>query len=207
MADTNKHFPDKHEKGMTRPHAGVDAKNLHAETRDKGMSQPQGMVGANKNLQAETSRKEMTRPRGRSIWSPFHSLQRDVDRMFEDFGRGWGLPSPRRWFGGLEDYGWNMSAVDVAEKDGVYEITAELPGVDENNIELSVANGVLTIRGEKSDEKEEYRKEYRLSERRFGSFQRSFALPDDADADKIEATFRKGVLTVSLPKRPRSDNG
>ena len=91
-------------------------------------------------------------------------------------------------------------AVDVAETEKAYEITAELPGMDEKNIEVKFADGLLTITGEKKEEKEEKKKDYYLSERSYGSFQRSFQVPDSVDADKIEATFKKGVLTVTLPK-------
>ena len=72
--------------------------------------------------------------------------------------------------------------------------------MDEKNVEVKVANGVLTIRGEKQDEKEEKKKGYHMRERSYGSFERSFQVPDGVDADKIEANFRKGVLTVILPK-------
>jgi HSP20 family protein len=75
-----------------------------------------------------------------------------------------------------------------------------LPGLDEKNVEVKVANGVLTIKGEKQDEKEEKKKDYYMRERSFGSFERSFAVPDGVDADKIEANFKKGVLSVTLPK-------
>jgi HSP20 family protein len=91
-------------------------------------------------------------------------------------------------------------AVDIAEKEKEYEVTAELPGLDESNVEVKFADGLLTIKGEKREEKEEKKKDYYLSERRFGSFQRSFQVPDGVDADKIEARFRNGVLTVTLPK-------
>jgi HSP20 family protein len=135
-------------------------------------------------------------------WHPFESIQREIDRIFDDFGRGWGTPS-RGWFNrpALRESAWTVPAVDVAEKDGAYEITAELPGIDEKNVDVSINNGVLTIRGEKSEEKEDTRKNYRLSERVYGSFERSFTVPDDADADKIDASFKKGVLKVTLPKR------
>ena len=93
-----------------------------------------------------------------------------------------------------------LPAVDVAEKDKEYEITAELPGMDESNIEVKLSNGMLTITGEKKEEKEEKKKDYYLSERRYGSFERSFQLPEGVDADKIEAKFTKGVLKVVLPK-------
>ena len=90
--------------------------------------------------------------------------------------------------------------MDLVEKDGEYEITAELPGIDEKNVEIKLANQMLTIKGEKEDSKEEKRKDYYLSERRYGSFQRSFQVPEGVDVDKIEANFAKGVLTVKLPK-------
>ena len=93
-----------------------------------------------------------------------------------------------------------MPTVDVSETDKAYEITAELPGMDEKNVEVKVANGVLTIKGEKQDEKEEKKKDYHMRERSYGSFERSFQVPDGVDADKIEANFKKGVLTVILPK-------
>ena len=73
-----------------------------------------------------------------------------------------------------------------------------MPGIDEKNVEIKVANQTLTIKGEKKEEKEE--KDYYLSERRYGSFQRSFQIPDSVDAGKIEASFAKGLLTVKLPK-------
>jgi len=92
-------------------------------------------------------------------------------------------------------------AVDVVESDKAYEITAELPGMDEKNIEVKVANDVLTIKGERQEEKEEKKKDYYLRERSFGSFERSFGLPEGVDADKIEASFKKGVLTLTLPKK------
>ncbi len=91
-------------------------------------------------------------------------------------------------------------AVDVAETEKAYEITAELPGMDEKNVEVKFADGVLTIKGEKQEEKEEKKKDYYLSERSYGSFQRAFQVPDGVDADKIEATFKNGVLTVTMPK-------
>ena len=94
--------------------------------------------------------------------------------------------------------------MDVAEHEKAYEITAELPGMDESNIDVKFSDGTLTIKGEKKDEREERQKDYHLSERRYGSFQRSFSVPDGVDADKIEAHFKNGVLTVTLPKKPEA---
>jgi HSP20 family protein len=76
--------------------------------------------------------------------------------------------------------------------------------MDEKNIEVKVTNGNLTIKGEKQEEKEEKKKDYYLHERHFGSFERSFDVPEGVDADKIEANFKKGVLTVTLPKKPEA---
>ena len=115
------------------------------------------------------------------------------------------MPSRRVGFGmepfwrGEVAWGGAAPVVDVVEKDKEYEITAELPGLDEKNIEVKLSDDVLTIKGEKKEEKEEKQKDYYLSERRYGSFQRSFRLPDGVDAEKIEARFKNGVLTLSLP--------
>lgn len=91
-------------------------------------------------------------------------------------------------------------AFDFVEKNAEYEITAELPGIDEKNIEIKLSNHLLTIRGQKSESKEENDKDYFLSERRFGSFQRSFRVPEGVDTDRIDANFSKGLLTLHLPK-------
>ena len=139
-------------------------------------------------------------------WAPFDSPRREIDRLFDEFHPfGWRLPSARPMLGfempKLGGEGWIVApAMDLVEKEKEYEISAELPGIDEKNVEIKVANHMLSIKGGKKEEKEEKRKDYHLSERRFGSFQRSFVLPEGVDADKIEANFVKGVLTVKLPK-------
>jgi HSP20 family protein len=142
-------------------------------------------------------------------WHPFESFRREIDRLFDDFGLGFRWPSARSPFAAeplfRRELTWpTMPAVDVVESEKAYEITADLPGMDEKNIEVKVADGVLTIKGEKQEEKEEKKKDYYLQERSFGSFQRSFELPESVDSDKIEASFKKGVLTVTLPKKPEA---
>lgn len=145
-----------------------------------------------------------------SAWRPFDLLQREMNRLFEDFGSGfWGAPFRRSVFGIEPSWGRELSwtaepAVDIVENDKAYEITAELPGLDEKNIEVKVVDGGLTIKAEKQEEKEEKKKDYYLHERHFGSFERSFRVPEGVDPDKIEANFKKGVLTVSLPKKPEA---
>jgi len=137
---------------------------------------------------------------------PFEGLRREIERVFDEFDVGrWPAPFGRSLFDVApfwrREAAWPVApAVDVAETEKGYEVTAELPGMDEKNIEVKFADGVLTIKGEKQEEKEEKKKDYYLSERSYGSFQRSFQVPEGVDADKIEASFKKGVLTVSLPK-------
>jgi HSP20 family protein len=139
-------------------------------------------------------------------WQPFESLRDEIYRLFEDFGRGFWQPSRRSLFPTAplfrSQLKWpTMPAVDVVESEKAYEINAELPGMDEKNIEVKVSDGVLTIKGEKREKKEEKEKDYYLQERSFGSFERSFEVPESVDADKIEAKFKKGVLTLTLPKK------
>jgi HSP20 family protein len=141
-----------------------------------------------------------------SPWRPFEQLRREVDRLFDDFNGGFWRPSfPRSFFdvaplGRGEQTGPTSPAVDVSETDKGYEIKAELPGMEEKNIEVNLADGILMIKGEKQSEKEEKQKDYYLQERSFGSFQRSFQVPDNVDTSKIEANFKNGVLTLNLPK-------
>ena len=135
-------------------------------------------------------RKERTAP-VETGWSPLESMRRELDRLFDEFGRE---PFWRTRGRGIEP------VVDLVEKPDRYEITAELPGMDEKNIEVKLSNEMLVIKGEKKEEKEEKEANYYMSERRYGSFQRVFRLPEGINTDKIEAGFKNGVLTVALPK-------
>lgn len=140
-------------------------------------------------------------------WAPLAGLRRDMDRLFDDFfsrvsafpfgRRAWEI-EPFRPFGGV--FRAAAPAVDFVERDKEYVVTAELPGLDDSDIEVKLANDVLTIKGEKKEEKEEEKGDYHVSERRYGAFQRTLRLPDDVDQEKIDAKFAKGVLTVTLPK-------
>lgn len=128
--------------------------------------------------------------------SPFVSLQREIDRLFEDFGRGFpSFPAMRGERGTAL-----MPSMDVAETDKEIEITAELPGLEEKDVQVNVSDNVLTIRGEKRAEKEEKDKNYHVVERSFGSFERTLQLPEGVKADDIKATISKGVLKVTVPK-------
>ncbi|MDO8404734.1 MAG: Hsp20/alpha crystallin family protein [Pseudomonas sp.] len=142
------------------------------------------------------------------LWRPLEKLRQQVDQLFSDFGHGRGLSPFSRGLFDVEPL-WSqeltvpsLPAVDITEKDKSYEITAELPGMDQKNIEIKLSNGSLIIKGEKKEDKEEKRKGYHLSERHYGSFERVFSLPKGVDAEKIDASFSKGVLSISLPKKP-----
>lgn len=125
---------------------------------------------------------------------PFYALQRSMSRFFDEFFNGFGLAP----------FGEQMSefypSVDVIENDKQIQISAELPGLDENDIEVTLKDDVLTISGEKKAEKEEKDKNYYRMERSYGSFRRSIPLPSEIESNKVDATFKKGVLTITLPK-------
>ncbi|HJU18098.1 MAG TPA: Hsp20/alpha crystallin family protein [Stellaceae bacterium] len=163
---------------------------------------PQASQGSQQGSQAARTPARMRR----SDLDPFQSFRSEMDRMFDQLWRGFGLPSMRRGFEsepfwrGEGGFGASMPAVDVAEDDKAYHITAELPGLNEKDIEVNLSDDILTICGEKRDEQEQKDKNYHFSERRYGSFRRSFAVPQGIDRDKIEANFRNGVLALTLPK-------
>lgn len=129
---------------------------------------------------------------------PFRSLHRQMDRLFEDFSRD--LHWPR--FETASEMA--MPLIDVAETDDGLTVTAELPGIEEKDIEVDLTNNILTLKGEKKSETEEKKADYHFRERSYGSFARSIAVPFDVDPDKVEAGFAKGVLTVTLPRPPEA---
>jgi HSP20 family protein len=132
--------------------------------------------------------------------APYQSLHREIDKVFQDFSRNFGLPhmsqSPNQ--NGLS-FSPNM---DVVESEKALEITTELPGVTEKDVEITIVDNVLTIRGEKNAEKKEEKDDYHMVERTYGSFRRSLRLPFEISADKIDASFKDGILKVILPKPP-----
>jgi len=128
---------------------------------------------------------------------PMLVLQRDMNRLFDEFFRGFGLMP----FGAFGER-WDVFSprVDVVESGKEIKVSAELPGMEEGDIEVTLSNDVLTISGEKKEEVENRGKDYYHVERSYGSFRRAIPLPCEVDTDKAEATFKKGVLTVTLPK-------
>jgi len=152
-----------------------------------------------------TETKPAAPPTAMQAWRPFEGLRREVDRLFEDFTMSPLMMPFRRPAFDLEPFwqpgSWIAApAMDLVEHEKAFMLTAELPGLDEKDVEVKVANGVLTIKGEKAEDKEEKNKDFHMRERRFGAFERALRIPDMVDTDKIEATYKKGVLTVKLPK-------
>ena len=127
-------------------------------------------------------------PRG-LMRSPFRDLAREMEDTFGRFFPAWSS----------EERGW-MPAIDMVDQNDEIVVKADLPGLDEKDIEVTVQDGTLTIRGERKAEKEEKKEDYYYAERSYGAFMRSLPLPRGVDADKVKATFKKGVLEVHLPK-------
>lgn len=124
---------------------------------------------------------------------PFTMMRREMERLFDSFSQDW--PTPLAG-------GFASPKVDVAESDKGLEISAELPGIDQKDISLDLADGILTLAAEHEDKKEEKddKKHYHLVERSRGSFMRRFAIPFEPDADNVQASFDKGVLQITVPR-------
>lgn len=136
---------------------------------------------------------ELWRPRG-TARSPFRELmrlERDMEEMFGRFLPAWPFrEGDREW----------APAVDMIDHADEIILRADVPGLDEKDLEVTVHDGTVTIRGERKEEKEEKKEDYYCSERSYGAFARTLSLPTSVEADKVKATFKKGVLEVHLPK-------
>jgi HSP20 family protein len=167
-------------------------------------------------VEKTTESRPETRPEKATAEHPLLALRQEVDRLFDTFFSGFALgpfgsrmspsgagPVSRKenLFGSLAGYGEGMPRMDLSETDDALCATVEVPGMAEKDISISVENGVLTIRGEKKEEKKEEKENYHLSERRYGMIERSVRLPATADTEGVEASLEKGVLTVSVPKK------
>ncbi|MDP6342443.1 MAG: Hsp20/alpha crystallin family protein [Alphaproteobacteria bacterium] len=152
--------------------------------------------------------KELTRkatrpaPAGLFDWPGGHfgGLQQRMNRLFDDFHGDFGGFAPSERLSELSP------RIDVEEKPEAYLISAELPGAEEDDIEIKVAENMLTIQGEKKTSEEREENNMHLTERSYGSFRRSFRLPPDTDTEKISASFDKGVLHLTVPKPEEKAN-
>lgn len=130
-------------------------------------------------------------------WRPFREVSRlrsEMDRLWDEY-----FGSRRQAFRPLEE-AW-LPAVDVSETEDKITVKAEIPGMEAKDIDISVSGDTLTIKGEKKTETEEKEENYHVVERSYGSFRRAMKLPASVDADKVEATYKNGVLSVVLPKK------
>ncbi|ACP22726.1 probable heat shock protein, hsp20 family (plasmid) [Sinorhizobium fredii NGR234] len=128
--------------------------------------------------------------------NPFLALHREMNRLFDDVFRGFDSRLPMA--SGYSGFGAGWPSVEVSDREKEIKLTAELPGLEEKDVELFISDGVLTLRGEKRSESED--QENQFSERFYGRFERRIPLGYDIDESKVNATFRNGVLTVTLPK-------
>ncbi|MBZ0217029.1 MAG: Hsp20/alpha crystallin family protein [Fimbriimonadaceae bacterium] len=146
--------------------------------------------------------------RGGAI-APFGAFREEMDQLIDNFfgdrGSLASFPSMSKWLG--ETKGLVAPSVDIKENDKTITLTAELPGMSADDIELTVQNGMVTLKGEKKFERDEEKDEVHVSERRYGSFRRSFYLPDSVDEDAIDAKFDGGLLKVTMQKSPDANKG
>ncbi len=141
---------------------------------------------------------------GGGIYNPLAQLHQEIDRLFDAAFRGFGLggwplaaDEPATTLAG----GLLKPTLDISATDKEYTVNIEVPGVDEKDIHIELAGNTLTVRGEKRQEKEEKGRNFYRKERTYGTFQRILSLPEDADQERIEASFSKGVLTITIPRR------
>lgn len=144
-------------------------------------------------------------PFGRSVQirrgaNPIVRFQDEMNKLFSDFFGDLSFPSWGERLAAEPSFAISP-AMDVTENDKEFKITAELPGIEAKDMQISTAEGYVTIKGEKKQESKEEREGYFRQERSYGSFQRVVALPDNANFDKAEANFKNGVLTLSIPKK------
>ena len=138
--------------------------------------------------------------------SPFSLMNRfadEMDRIFEDFGFGPGRLMSRGW-GELGRGGWSPQ-IEACEQNGQFIVRADLPGPNKDDVKIDVTDQALTIQGERKQHREENREGFYHSERSYGSFYRSIPLPEGADAEKAKATFRDGVLEITMPSPHREE--
>jgi HSP20 family protein len=163
---------------------------------------------------SKKSKDVASRGERREPYTPINSLREEIDRLFDDFTVGWPFAADRRpgLLGRLRSsagIGESVPNVDVIDKDKSFEIRAELPGVDEKDIDLRVTDDAVMLKAEKREEREEGEEggSYYVSECRYGSFQRVIPLPLGVDASDAHASFKRGVLSVKFPKNPAQQEG
>jgi HSP20 family protein len=168
--------------------------------RNTNMTDNQTSVSTKSDRQATTAQPSM------ESWRPFEALRHEIDRVFDGFGLAYSRSPGHTTPSHLEqtrDHGtaaFTSPAVDITQKDNTYQITAELPGLSDKDVEVHLNGTFLTIQGEKRKETEKHTHDHFLNERHYGRFTRSFQLPADADHDKIKAHFTDGILRIHVAR-------
>ncbi len=182
------------------------------QTGDQAISAGRDMArqGAEATRDMAQSGRQATREAAdlwRASMEPFTAIQMDMNRWFEDMWRRTtgmtafpALHAPRAFAGGGAASLFGLPTADVKETDTAYLLAVELPGLGREDVELAVQGDLLTLSGHKAETREDKGAAYRVSERRFGRFERSFPIPPDVDRDRIGAEFRNGLLDITLPK-------
>jgi HSP20 family protein len=152
-------------------------------------------------IPSRRSRNEVADP----MRDPFFSFRSQMDRLFDDFFGDFGgrslTPPQRSFFAGT-----NWPSIEVNETENEYRVTAEIPGMEEKDINLALKDNMLTISGEKRSETQQDDKTRRMSEHFYGRFERTIPFDAEVDADKVAAKFKSGLLTVILPKNPKAQD-
>jgi HSP20 family protein len=214
--------PDK-AKGRPPSEAGVRAENRSFAREGDGARPVDEFVGTARDLSQKTA--EATREVGvrgreaalefadswRTISEPFLAMHADMSRFIDDLWRqagGFGMAAPLRRahpFAAMSPAPLlGLPPVDMKETETAYVLHAELPGLTREDIDVEVRGGMLLLAGHKAEDRDDHGAAYRISERRFGRFERIFPLPPQVDPGRIEARFREGVLTITLPKTARA---
>jgi HSP20 family protein len=149
-------------------------------------------------IKKNSSLGEKSVPARREEYSPLSLFRSEMNRLFDNFFRGFDIEPLEKRFGAFHP------DIDVTETDKEIKISAELPGMDDKDIDVSLTKDSLTIKGEKKEEKEEKKKDYYRMERSYGSFSRTIPMPVEIDTEKAKAHFKKGVLTITLPKTAKA---
>lgn len=151
----------------------------------------------------EESALPAVRTGGEPVFRPMRQFHEDVDRIFDDFFRSFGLSPRLRGMGFPSATHSNdfIPSLDIAANEKEYTISVEVPGVEEKDLSLDLSEGALRIRGEKKVEKEDKKTNFHRVERSFGSFERTVCLPDDVEEEGIAAAYANGVLTIRLPRK------
>ena len=174
--------------------AGKPAKKAAAKKKRKAPAR------AKRETEPAPSTPQFEHPEG--LFTRLSALRNDVDTIINAMSRGLGFPEirlPRIELPpatGIADVRF-----EVSDSDERFEVSAELPGLGAEDVDVAVSKGMLIVEGEKADSREEKDEDYIVSERRYGKFTRSFRLPDSVDENKITADFQKGVLTIAVPKK------